>query len=140
MLMTKKDNIADILGVSPISTIRENNVVIYEEPTENDKEVDRDIAYARTMMYDTIKLAHDAVEEMVDIAKQSQHPRAFEVVATLLNTMREANKDLIDLHKKKKEIKKDEAGKGPDVVNNNLFVGSTSEMLKMIKDNQHNDG
>ncbi len=138
--MTKKDNIADILGVSPISTIRENNVVIYEEPTENDKEVDRDIAYARTMMYDTIKLAHDAVEEMVDIAKQSQHPRAFEVVATLLNTMREANKDLIDLHKKKKEIKKDEAGKGPDVVNNNLFVGSTSEMLKMIKDNQHNDG
>jgi hypothetical protein len=54
--------------------------------------------------------------------------------------MREANKDLIDLHKKKKEIKKDEAGKGPDVVNNNLFVGSTSEMLKMIKDNQHNDG
>ena len=48
--------------------------------------------------------------------------------------------DLIDLHKKKKEIKKDEAGKGPDVVNNNLFVGSTAEMLKMIKDNQHNDG
>jgi hypothetical protein len=138
--MSKKDSIADILGVTPISTIRENNVVIYEEPTENDKEVDRDIAYARTMMYDTIKLAHDAVEEMVDIAKQSQHPRAFEVVATLLNTMREANKDLIDLHKKKKEIKKDEAGKGPDVVNNNLFVGSTAEMLKMIKDNQHNDG
>ena len=104
--MTKKDNIADILGVSPISTIRENNVVIYEEPTENDKEVDRDIAYARTMMYDTIKLAHDAVEEMVDIAKQSQHPRAFEVVATLLNTMREAIKILLIFIRRKKRSRK----------------------------------
>jgi hypothetical protein len=83
-------------------------------------------------MYDTIKNTSDAVEEMLGIAKQSQHPRAFEVVATLLNTQREASKDLLDLHKKKKELKHEDKD-GPETINNNLFVGSTADLLKMIR-------
>ena len=126
-----KDRIANILNITP--TIRENDLVIHQD-TDNvgSEELDTDIKYVRDMMYDTIKNTSDAVEEMLGIAKQSQHPRAFEVVATLLNTQREASKDLLDLHKKKKELKHEDKD-GPETINNNLFVGSTADLLKMIR-------
>ena len=128
---SSKDRIANILNITP--TIRENDLVIHQD-TDNvgSEELDNDIKYVRDIMYDTIKNTSDAVEEMLGIAKQSQHPRAFEVVATLLNTQREASKDLLDLHKKKKELKHEDKD-GPETVNNNLFVGSTADLLKMIK-------
>ena len=126
-----KDRIANILNITP--TIRENNLVIHQNTDSvGSEELDNDIKYVRDMMYDTIKNTSDAVEEMLSIAKQSQHPRAFEVVATLLNTQREASKDLLDLHKKKKELKHEDKD-GPETINNNLFVGSTSDLLKMIR-------
>jgi hypothetical protein len=131
MTTPKDDPLADILNISPV--IRENNVVIHQESDASDAQIEGDISYVRDMMYDTIKNTSDAVEEMLQIAKQSQHPRAFEVVATLLNTQREASKDLLDLHKKKKEITKVESS-GPGTINNNMFVGSTQDLLKMIKD------
>ena len=126
-----KDRIANILNITP--TIRENDLVIHQD-TDNvgSEELDNDIKYVRDMMYDTIKNTSDAVEEMLGIAKQIQHPRAFEVVATLLNTQREASKDLLDLHKKKKELKHEDKD-GPETINNNLFVGSTADLLKMIR-------
>lgn len=126
-----KDRIANILNITP--TIRENDLVIHQD-TDNvgSEELDNDIKYVRDMMYDTIKNTSDAVEEMLGIAKSSQHPRAFEVVATLLNTQREASKDLLDLHKKKKELKHEDKD-GPETINNNLFVGSTADLLKMIR-------
>lgn len=132
-----KNRIAEILNVTP-TTIRENNLVIHQDADRvTDEELDNDLTYVRSMMYDTIKNTSDAVEEMLEIAKQSQHPRAFEVVATLLNTQREASKDLLDLHKKKKDLKHEDKA-GPDTVNNNLFVGSTADLLAMIKGK--NDG
>jgi len=126
-----KDRIANILNITP--TIRENDLVIHQDTERvGSEELDTDIKYVRDMMYDTIKNTSDAVEEMLGIAKQSQHPRAFEVVATLLNTQREASKDLLDLHKKKKELKHEDKD-GPETINNNLFVGSTADLLKMIR-------
>jgi hypothetical protein len=126
-----KDHIANILNITP--TIKENDLVIHQDTDKvGSEELDNDIKYVRDMMYDTIKNTSDAVEEMLEIAKQSQHPRAFEVVATLLNTQREASKDLLDLHKKKKDLKHEDKD-GPDTINNNLFVGSTADLLKMIK-------
>lgn len=126
-----KDRIANILNITP--TIRENDLVIHQDTERvGSEELDTDIKYVRNMMYDTIKNTSDAVGEMLGIAKQSQHPRAFEVVATLLNTQREASKDLLDLHKKKKELKHEDKD-GPETINNNLFVGSTADLLKMIR-------
>ena len=126
-----KDRIANILNITP--TIRENDLVIHQDTgVIGSEELDTDIKYVRDMMYDTIKNTSDAVEEMLGIAKQGQHPRAFEVVATLLNTQREASKDLLDLHKKKKELKHEDKD-GPETINNNLFVGSTADLLKMIR-------
>lgn len=127
-----KSIISNILNVTP-TIVQEDGVVIYQDTEKvTSEELDTDIRYARDMMYDTIKNTSDAVEEMLSIAKQSQHPRAFEVVATLLNTQREATKDLLELHKKKKELKHEDKD-GPDTVQNNLFVGSTADLLKLLK-------
>jgi Terminase DNA packaging enzyme len=129
----KKNHIANLLNVTPV--VKENNLVIHQDTEKlSTEELDTDIKYIRDRMYETICTTADAVDEMLSIAKQSQHPRAFEVVATLLNTQREASKDLLDLHKKKKELKHEDQG-GPDTVNNNLFVGSTADLLRMIKSN-----
>lgn len=128
---SNKDRISNILNITP--TITDDNIVIHQE-TDNvgSEELDNDLKYVRDIMYDTIRNSSDAIDEMLEIAKQSQHPRAFEVVATLLNTQREASKDLLELHKRKKDLKHEDKD-GPDTVNNNLFVGSTADLLKLIK-------
>lgn len=130
---SNSDPIANILNITPI--VKEDGIVIYQEETETYTEIDSDIAYARSMMYNTIKDAADAVDTMLELAKQSQHPRAFEVVATLLNAKREATKDLLDLHKVKKDLNKEDPS-GPDTVNNNLFIGSTADLLNMLKNKE----
>ena len=68
---------------------------------------------------------------LVDVANQSQHPRAFEVVGQLVKTLSDTNKDLLELQKKVKVIKKDIPDQ-PQNVKNALFVGNTSELQKMI--------
>ena len=130
---TNKDPIANILNVTPMK-VKEDNIVIYQDPAEKaELELDSDISYARDMIYGSIKDSSDAIDEMLEIAKQTQHPRAFEVVATLINAKREATKDLLDLHKKRKDLKKIEKDEGPDTNNNNVFVGTTEDLLKLIK-------
>lgn len=133
----KKDPIANILNITPMN-VKENDVVIYQESSDRvELEVDNDLSYVRDIIYSNIKEASDAVETMLDIAKQTQHPRAFEVVGTLINAKREATKDLIDLHKKRKDIKKtEEKSESGDTVNNNLFVGSTADLLKLIRNKE----
>ena len=69
---------------------------------------------------------------MLEVAQMSQHPRSFEVVAELIKTMAETNKDLLELSKRKKDLDESDA-KSPQTINNNLFVGSTSELTKLIK-------
>ena len=69
---------------------------------------------------------------MLDVAQRSQHPRGYEVVATLINSLASANKDLLDLIKKKKDLEQSNNG-GPSTVNNNLYIGSTADLLKLLK-------
>jgi hypothetical protein len=93
---------------------------------------DDDFDYARENLYNIIGRGGDAIEDMLDLARASQHPRSYEVLATLLKTMTDANKDLLELQKKKKDLApKDE--NGPQTINNNLFVGSTADLQKMLK-------
>ncbi len=128
----KKDAISNLLNISPI--VKEGSVVLYEEPLEVETQLDQDLEYSRQIMYDNIKNTQDALEEMLDIAKQSQHPKAFDTLNSLLNTSRNAAKDLLEFHKEKKSIKQEIQSTENNTTNNNLFVGSTAELLKMIKD------
>ena len=130
--MVNKDVISNSLGIPSIPS--PPNPVFLPATEKNDYE------YARQNMYDIIEKGQSALEDIVDIARQSESPRAFEVVTNLIKTLADANKDLMDLAKKNKELTKpDASNEGNKTVNNNLFVGSSSELLKMIKDKANED-
>ena len=97
--------------------------------TADDSETD--FQYARENLYNLIERGTDGLDELLEIAKQSEHPRAFEVVQQTIGQLTTTNKELLNLHKTKKDIKVEKGG--PTSVNNNLFVGSTAELQKMLK-------
>jgi len=94
----------------------------------------KDIELAKANIENIINLGDDAVKEMTEIAKQSESPRAFEVVSTLMKTLLDANKDYVEMSTKKRYAKEEDpsADKSTNVTNNNLIV-STADLLKMIK-------
>lgn len=102
-------------------------------------QVDADFEYARENMMEVINKGQEALFDLMDVARQSQHPRAYEVLATMMNTMLGASKDLLDLQAKKKKILDEDPGATPNQVTNNLFVGSTSELQKMIGSMKNSD-
>ena len=97
--------------------------------TADDSETD--FQYARENLYNLIERGTNGLDELLEIAKQSEHPRAFEVVQQTIGQLTTTNKELLNLHKTKKDIKVEKGG--PTSVNNNLFVGSTAELQKMLK-------
>jgi hypothetical protein len=103
-------------------------------------DIDTDYRYARENLYDIIENGSHALNELVEIAKASEHPRAFEVVASLMKTLTDANKDLLDIQSKVKKLKQDDTvQQGPNNVTNALFVGSTTELQSMLKDKLDNN-
>lgn len=125
-----KDMISQSLGLDPIEPAGKITQIIPAlKAGRND-----DYEYARQNLYDIIEKGNDALEHIVDIAKQSESARAFEVAANLIKTMAETNKDLLNLAKTKKDLEREDNVPDKQVTNNNLFVGSSAELLKMIKD------
>ena len=101
------------------------------QPPINGHDEDSDFQYAREHLYNLIERGQDGLEELLEIAKQSEHPRAFEVVGQMIDKLTTTNKELLNLHKTKKDIKTEKGG--PTNVTNALFVGSTAELQKMLK-------
>lgn len=90
-----------------------------------------DYEYARGNLINIIEKGNEALDGILNVADQSQHPRGYEVAANLIKTMSEVNKDLLELSKKRQDLEGVNAK--PNTVNNNLFVGSTAELQKLIK-------
>lgn len=120
------DDISKALGLTPMEIIQAPEV--QEIP-----QVESDYEYARGNLINVIEKGNEALNGILEVAGMSQHPRSYEVAATLIKTMAEVNKDLLDLTKKKMDIS-GEIGQ-PKTINNNLFVGSTAELQKLIKNN-----
>jgi hypothetical protein len=105
------------------------------KPDTTKDDIESDYKYARENLYNAIERGSDALEELVELAKQSQSPRAFEIVGQMIKTLTDSNKDLLEIQKKVKDLKREEKSKGPNNVTNALFVGNTAELQKMLKDN-----
>lgn len=149
------EKISSALGIRPMSEIDEDEkqvtVVAEVEETkalpavvsDQDDENLEDIEAVRKNVADVIETGKDAMLEMLEIAKQSEQPRAFEVVSTLMKTLLDANKDYADISTKKKfakeEINAPKEAAQTNTVNNNLIV-STADLLKMLKDQKPDDG
>lgn len=120
---------SNALNMAPLPVTVSNTVPVVVPPPD----IDNDFEFARTNMYDAIVKGQDALDELVGIAKQTQAARSFEVVSTLINTLVTANKELLDIHKKHKELTKTDEPSGKTNINNNLVI-SASDLLSMIKD------
>jgi len=127
--MDNKDTIGEFLELEPLKKdITKAKAIV------NDSKLDNDFEYARGNLYQVIANGSNALQELLEVAQQSQHPRAFEVVATLVRTLSDANIALMDLSKKKQNIETAaNGGTNPSTVNNTLFVGSTGDLQKLIK-------
>ncbi len=98
----------------------------------SDDQIKDDHEYARGNLYNLIEKGQEAINDILDVAKQTNHPRAYEVAGNLIKNVADITDKLLESQKKLKEIS-EEKPKGPNVVNNSLFVGSTSDLQKMIK-------
>jgi len=135
------DEIGKSLGLEPLDDVVEGKVVQRTEVPTDDK-MNKDYEYARSNFYNVIESGTEALENMLDVAKASEHPRAYEVVSTIMKTLVDANKDLVkmstDKIKAESEIDGGEVPKGL-TTNNNLFVGSTNELQQLLKDMKTKD-
>ena len=126
---TRIDEILEITSLVPTEEIKPEPPARIIPKTGKDDAIDYN--YARENYYNLIERNQDAIEEMLEIAKQSEHPRAFEVVGQLIKSGLEANKELMNLHKTKKDLTTE---KTPNQVTNQaVFVGSTAELQKLLK-------
>jgi hypothetical protein len=123
----KDDPIARTLDLAPLTI---SSAVATIEPNQS---INQDFEFARSNIIAAIDKGQEALSGILDVATMSQHPRSYEVVATLVKAVSEANKDLLELQKRHKELSVENPS--PSTINNNLFVGSTAELQKLLKKN-----
>lgn len=109
------------------------DAVEISSPQAYSNQASDDFEYARGNMINIIEKGNEALDGILNVAGQSQQPRSYEVAATLIKTLVDAQKDLLELQKKKKDLTGETSTKN---VTNNLFVGSTAELQKLIKNNE----
>jgi wyosine [tRNA(Phe)-imidazoG37] synthetase (radical SAM superfamily) len=118
------------------------DLVVYEGQVEQ-AIADMDFEYICDNLKELIAKGKEAVDELMVIAKQSQHPRAFEVIATLIKTIADTNAELMSTHRKKADLDNKSGAthsKGvANVTNNNLFVGSTAELQAFLENQKKKD-
>ena len=129
MVMSLEENMEEILNISaePVSE------PIKPVPPKVDKgDREKDYEYTRGELYSLIDKGQEAVNGALEVAQESGHPRAYEVAVAAMKHVADMTEKLQDLHKKMKDL--DEEKKGPKTVTNNaMFVGSTAELQKMLK-------
>ena len=116
--------------------IEESRVTVMNETPSTDNDVDDDYKYARENLKEIIDSAQQSIADLASIASTSESPRAYEVLSTMMKTIVDANKDLLDIHKSVKKLKEDNNTSAPQNVTNALYVGSTSDLMNLIKDNK----
>ena len=106
---------------------------------EVNKEEDRqkDYTYARAQLYDIVEKMQESINDAMEVAQQSEHPRAYEVVFNGAKNAADVVDKIADLHKKMSDLEKEDPkpSSGPNV-QNNMFVGSTADLMKMLKENK----
>jgi hypothetical protein len=135
--MTANNSVYNALGINQLPTNEAVKAIVSEAHNDSAK---NDFEMARSNIHEVIQNGSFAIEKLAQIADSSQHPRAFEVLAKLMDTMLQANKDLLDLQKTIREISAKDAPVNGDSksVTNNLFVGSTADLQKALEEIKKN--
>ena len=134
--MTTTKNLDETFNIAPTEVVEADEVkpaVGIQKPdrlTKND--IEKDYEYTRGNLYSIIEKGQEAINGILEVAQDSVMPRAYEVAGQLIICVSVATDKLMDLQKKVKDVK-EEQPKGPNTVNNALFVGSTAELQKLLK-------
>ena len=126
----------DAFNISETEVVETEKVGITPEQkpdriTKDD--ISRDYEYTRGNLYSIIEKGQEAIDVILELAQESDMPRAYEVAGQLIKSVSDATDKLMDLQKKLKDVNEESQQKGPNTVNNALFVGSTAELAKLIK-------
>jgi len=116
---------AEIVTETPAKEVR-------VKPKE-DSDVVNDYEYSRAQLYNLVEKGQEAIQGALEVAQSSDHPRAYEVAGNLIKHVADITEKLLDNQKKLKDIEEEKSQKGPTNVTNAMFVGSTSELQKMLK-------
>ena len=104
-----------------------------EKVKEASDDIKKDYDYTRGNLYSIIEKGQEAINGILELAQESEMPRAYEVAGQLIKNVADATDKLMDLQKKLKDVEEEKQSHGPSTVNNALFVGSTAELAKMLK-------
>ena len=136
MKMTKKfDQLDDAFNVATeVVTESLPAKVERQKPDRLTKDdIDKDYEYTRGNLYSIIEKGQEAINGILELAQESEMPRAYEVAGQLIKSVSDATDKLMDLQKKLKDVEEEKVSKGPSNVTNALFVGSTADLAKLIK-------
>ena len=133
--MTKNfDELNDAFNVSSDTIPTESTEVGITKPERHERtDIEKDYDYTRGNLYSIIEKGQEAINGILELAQDSEMPRAYEVAGQLIKSVSDATDKLMDLQKKLKDVEEDSPQKGPNTVNNALFVGSTAELAKLLK-------
>ena len=105
---------------------------LFDEEQKKNFVHEQDYEYSRDTYYDLIEKGRESLELMIEVARESEHPRAFEVLSGMIKGIADVNDKLMDLNKKQKELTKEDKPADSTTTNNNLFVGSTTDLQRML--------
>ena len=133
-----KNNLDDAFNITPteveVDQTEVKEPVGIQKPDRLTKDdIEKDYEYTRGNLYSIIEKGQEAINGILELAQDSEMPRAYEVAGQLIKSVSDATDKLMDLQKKVKDVNEDSPSKGPSTVNNALFVGSTAELAKLLK-------
>ena len=133
-----KNNLDDAFNITPteveVDQTEVKEPVGIQKPDRLTKgDIEKDYEYTRGNLYSIIEKGQEAINGILELAQDSEMPRAYEVAGQLIKSVSDATDKLMDLQKKLKDVEEDTTQKGPSTVNNALFVGSTAELAKLLK-------
>ena len=136
--MKMTQNLDDTFNISPTEiTVDEGEVKepvgIQKPPRLTQDDITKDYEYTRGNLYSIIEKGQEAINGILELAQESEMPRAYEFAGQLIKSVSDATDKLMDLQKKLKDVEEETKQKGPSTVNNALFVGSTAELQKLLK-------
>lgn len=129
-------NLSNVFNMESTEIIPEIKTEVVS--VDNVANPEEDFSFARKNIKDLIKKGDVAIDNLLQVASASEHPRAYEVAAGLIKTMADLNKDLLDIHKKKNELT-GETTSQKTVIDKAVFVGSTADLVKLIKGKNNGD-
>jgi hypothetical protein len=130
--MSIDDKLSQVFDVAPMAT--QEVLPAIAEANQVNHALENDFETTRSNLHSLLTQGQDALFHALEVAKQSEHPRAFEVVGGLVKHLSDVNAQLLDLHKKKSSIEAPTREDAKNVTNNAIFVGSTNELSKMLND------